>query len=86
MVHVSRNSTGVATRWVKYGIRPLKAGKGSVMGTTREDEQVARERRRRRAILLRELAEARELRKRVAPRRSRRERLHEALRMRTFRL
>lgn len=56
------------------------------MGSDREDERAAYERRRRRAIFLRELAEARELRKRVAPRRSRRERLHAALRMRTFRL
>lgn len=60
------------------------------MGTDREDDremtrEAARDRRRRRAIFLRELAEARELRKRVAPRRSRRARIHEALRMRTFR-
>lgn len=48
-------------------------------------EQADRDRRRRRTIFLRELAEARELRKRVAPRRSRRARIHEALRMRTFR-
>lgn len=44
-----------------------------------------RDRLRRRAVFLRELAEARELRKRVSPRRSRRERVREALRMRTFR-
>ncbi|GAB3957795.1 hypothetical protein GCM10029978_001220 [Actinoallomurus acanthiterrae] len=44
-----------------------------------------RERLRRRAVFLRELAEARELRKRVSPRRSRRERVREAVRMRTFR-
>lgn len=61
------------------------------MSTEREDdremirEEAARDRRRRRAIFLRELAEARELRKRVAPRRSRRARIHEALRMRAFR-
>lgn len=61
-------------------------GRRDCMGSDREDERAAYERRRRRAIFLRELAEARELRKRVAPRRSRRERLHAALRMRTFRL
>ncbi|MCO6007218.1 hypothetical protein NE236_19750 [Actinoallomurus purpureus] len=44
-----------------------------------------RDRLRRRAVFLRELAEAKELRKRVSPRRSRRERVREALRMRTFR-
>ncbi|WP_285496771.1 hypothetical protein [Actinomadura sp. NBRC 104425] len=48
-------------------------------------EQV-RERLRRRAIFLRELAEARELRRRVTPHRSRRARIHAALRRRTFRL
>jgi hypothetical protein len=41
---------------------------------------------RRRAIFLRELAEARELRERVTPHRSRRARIHAALRRRTFRL
>ena len=44
-----------------------------------------RERLRRRAVFLRELAEARELRKRVSPRRSRQERIRATLRMRTFR-
>lgn len=44
-----------------------------------------RDRLRRRAVFLRELAEAKELRKRVSPRRSRRARVREALRMRTFR-
>lgn len=41
---------------------------------------------RRRAIFLRELAEARELRRRVTPHRSRRARIHAALRRRTFRI
>ncbi|WP_395109499.1 hypothetical protein [Actinomadura sp. SCN-SB] len=45
-----------------------------------------RDRLRRRAIFLRELAEARELRQRVTPHRSRRARIHAALRRRTFRL
>ncbi|WP_157430322.1 hypothetical protein [Actinomadura macra] len=48
-------------------------------------EQV-REHLRRRAIFLRELAEARELRRRVTPHRSRRARIHAALRRRTFRV
>ncbi|MQY05378.1 hypothetical protein [Actinomadura macrotermitis] len=45
-----------------------------------------RERLRRRAAFLRELAEARELRERVTPHRSRRARIHAALRHRTFRI
>ncbi|WP_433330797.1 hypothetical protein [Spirillospora sp. CA-294931] len=49
------------------------------------DERV-REHLRRRAIFLRELAEARELRRRVTPHRSRRARIHAALRRRTFRI
>jgi hypothetical protein len=44
-----------------------------------------RDRLRRRAVFLRELAEARELRKRVSPRRWRQEQVRAALRMRTFR-
>ncbi|MFR9794575.1 hypothetical protein ACL02U_01490 [Streptomyces sp. MS06] len=43
------------------------------------------ERRRRRAQFLRELAEARELRARVQPRRVKAARLRHAMRMRTFR-
>lgn len=48
-------------------------------------EQV-REHLRRRAAFLRELAEARELRRRVTPHRSRRARIHAVLRRRTFRI
>jgi hypothetical protein len=44
-----------------------------------------RDRLRRRAAFLRDLAEARELRRRVAPRRSRRAQIHATLRRRTFR-
>ncbi|MCX4747964.1 hypothetical protein OG455_21015 [Kitasatospora sp. NBC_01287] len=44
------------------------------------------ERRRRRAVFLRELAEARELRARVQPRKTKERRMREALRMRTFRI
>ena len=51
----------------------------------RMSHEEVRDRLRRRAVFLRELAEARELRKRVSPRRSRRERLRATLRMRTFR-
>ncbi|WP_329565630.1 hypothetical protein [Kitasatospora sp. NBC_01266] len=43
-------------------------------------------RRRRRAVFLRELAEARELRARVQPRKTKERRMREALRMRTFRI
>ncbi|UGQ08994.1 hypothetical protein LO772_18645 [Yinghuangia sp. ASG 101] len=43
------------------------------------------ERRRRRALFLRELAEAHELRERIQPRRTRTARLRQMMRMRTFR-
>ncbi|MFF3496523.1 hypothetical protein ACFYWS_34865 [Streptomyces sp. NPDC002795] len=43
------------------------------------------ERRRRRAVFLRELTEARELRARVQPRRARAARMRQQMRMRTFR-
>ncbi|MEU6919188.1 hypothetical protein [Streptomyces olindensis] len=52
--------------------------------TDRADESDA-ERRRRRARFLRDLAEARELRDRVQPRRAKTARLRHAMRMRTFR-
>ncbi|MFJ1753909.1 hypothetical protein [Kitasatospora sp. NPDC088134] len=48
--------------------------------------ETAAERRKRRAVFLRELAEARELRARVQPRRTKERRMREALRMRTFRI
>jgi hypothetical protein len=50
---------------------------------TREEREA--ERRRRRALFLRELSEARELRARVQPRRARANRMRQAMRMRTFR-
>ncbi|MFD8596115.1 hypothetical protein ACFV1L_14025 [Kitasatospora sp. NPDC059646] len=50
------------------------------------DEETDAERRKRRAVFLRELAEARELRARVQPRRTKERRMREALRMRTFRI
>ncbi|WP_461082838.1 hypothetical protein [Streptomyces deserti] len=59
-------------------------------GARRTDEMNERyetdaERRRRRAQFLRDLAEARELRDRVQPRRAKTARLRHAMRMRTFR-
>ena len=59
------------------------------MTAERDEEPTAeevRDRLRRRAIFLRELAEARELRRRVTPRRSRRAEIRATLRMRTFRI
>jgi hypothetical protein len=53
-----------------------------VAGRPRETDT---ERRRRRAQFLRDLAEARELRDRVQPRRAKAARLRHAMRMRTFR-
>ncbi|EPD56583.1 MULTISPECIES: hypothetical protein [Streptomyces] len=48
-------------------------------------DDIDAERRRRRAQFLRDLAEARELRDRVQPRRAKTARLRHAMRMRTFR-
>ncbi len=50
-----------------------------------EQTETDAERRRRRAQFLRDLAEARELRDRVQPRRAKAARLRHAMRMRTFR-
>ncbi|GHI06555.1 hypothetical protein [Streptomyces cellostaticus] len=50
-----------------------------------EQPETDAERRRRRAQFLRDLAEARELRARVQPRRAKAARLRHAMRMRTFR-
>ncbi|MGW0824987.1 hypothetical protein [Streptomyces sp. NPDC002845] len=52
---------------------------------SQEERATDAERRRRRAQFLRELAEARELRARVQPRRAKTARLRHAMRMRTFR-
>ncbi|TDD66573.1 hypothetical protein E1293_39070 [Actinomadura darangshiensis] len=62
------------------GVPPRPGPQGDI-----SPEEV-REHLRRRAIFLRELAEARELRRRVTPHRSRRARIHAALRRRTFRI
>jgi hypothetical protein len=48
-------------------------------------EALDTERRRRRAVFLRELNEAKELRARVQPRKARAARMRQAMRMRTFR-
>lgn len=61
------------------------SGTGSAESKPRAPETEA-QRRRRRALFLRELAEARELRARVQPRRTKERRLREAMRMRTFRI
>ncbi|MEU9559910.1 hypothetical protein [Streptomyces fumanus] len=62
---------------------------GGAAGETDQDPRRSAdpdaERRRRRARFLRELAEARELRDRVQPRRAKVARLRQALRMSTFR-
>ncbi|MEU0223415.1 hypothetical protein ABZ177_03500 [Streptomyces sp. NPDC006284] len=65
-------------------------GPGTTRGTERSTERSTEpereaERRRRRAQFLRDLAEARELRDRVQPRRAKTARLRHAMRMRTFR-
>ncbi|GCD97107.1 MULTISPECIES: hypothetical protein [Embleya] len=53
--------------------------------TAAERREAEAARRRRRTLFLRELAEARELRARIQPRRARNERLRQMMRMRTFR-
>ncbi|MDL4773411.1 MULTISPECIES: hypothetical protein [Thermomonosporaceae] len=61
-------------------------GDGVATGPGELSSEEVREHLRRRAAFLRELAEARELRRRVTPHRSRRARIHAALRRRTFRI
>ncbi|MGI5166069.1 hypothetical protein ACQEU3_17085 [Spirillospora sp. CA-253888] len=65
--------------------RTLEPGSAEAAAAGEVTEEEMRERLRRRAVFLRELAEARELRRRVTPHRSRRARIHAALRRRTFR-
>ncbi|MEU5880902.1 hypothetical protein [Spirillospora sp. NPDC047279] len=65
---------------------PQADGAPSPAGDEPITQEQVRDHLRRRAIFLRELAEARELRERVTPHRSRRARIHAALRHRTFRL
>ncbi|MFH8444757.1 hypothetical protein ACH4D3_26485 [Streptomyces sp. NPDC018026] len=68
-----------AERGAERGAEPSAVPRGE-----REREREA-ERRRRRAEFLRDLAEARQLRDRVQPRRAKAARLRHAMRMRTFR-
>ncbi|MFD7062911.1 hypothetical protein [Streptomyces sp. NPDC059906] len=68
-----------AKRGAERGAEPNAVPQGE-----REREREA-ERRRRRAQFLRDLAEARQLRDRVQPRRAKTARLRHAMRMRTFR-
>ncbi|MFC4328744.1 hypothetical protein ACFPC0_13045 [Streptomyces andamanensis] len=64
----------------------MTTGTGADSGTdTDPGADTEAERRRRRAQFLRDLAEARELRDRVQPRRAKAARLRHAMRMRTFR-
>lgn len=58
---------------------------GTGRASKRSAAELEAERRRRRAQFLRDLAEARELRDRVQPRRAKTARLRHAMRMRTFR-
>ncbi|MGW3955094.1 hypothetical protein ACWEKM_30100 [Streptomyces sp. NPDC004752] len=60
-------------------------GAAEATGTSASEPESDAERRRRRARFLHELAEARELRDRVQPRRAKAARLRHALRMRAFR-
>jgi hypothetical protein len=62
--------------------RQARPVEGPVPGESTESDA---ERRRRRALFLRELTEARELRARVQPRRARAARMRRQMRMRTFR-
>jgi hypothetical protein len=62
------------------------AGAGSTHESPAATHETEAQRRKRRALFLRELAEARELRARVQPRRTKERRMREALRMRTFRI
>jgi hypothetical protein len=57
-----------------------------VTDKARPSQEEIRERLRRRAAFLRDLADARELRRRVTPLRSRRAQIHATLRMRTYRV
>ncbi|MDX3574197.1 hypothetical protein [Streptomyces sp. ID05-47C] len=65
--------------------RPEEPPKGPSEGPSERPAETESERRRRRAQFLRDLAEARELRDRVQPRRAKTARLRHAMRMRTFR-
>jgi len=61
-------------------------GTGSTDESGPATPETEAQRRKRRTLFLRELAEARELRARVQPRRTKERRMREAMRMRTFRI
>ncbi|MET9506053.1 hypothetical protein ABZY42_30755 [Streptomyces sp. NPDC006622] len=65
--------------------RAKQSSQNPSQNPSEEPSETEAERRRRRARFLRELAEARELRDRVQPRRAKTARLRHAMRMRTFR-
>ncbi|MFE9677790.1 hypothetical protein ACFYO5_27335 [Streptomyces sp. NPDC006259] len=65
--------------------RAKQSSQNASQNPSEEPSETEAERRRRRARFLRELAEARELRDRVQPRRAKTARLRHAMRMRTFR-
>ncbi|MFF9814672.1 hypothetical protein [Streptomyces sp. NPDC014006] len=65
--------------------KPDRASRNEPEPPQRDSPETDTERRRRRAQFLRDLAEARELRDRVQPRRAKVARLRHAMRMRTFR-
>ncbi|HSA53476.1 MAG TPA: hypothetical protein VLH10_25620 [Yinghuangia sp.] len=64
---------------------PVVGVESAVRAQEARPEETDAERRRRRALFLRELAEAHELRERIQPRRTRTARLRQMMRMRTFR-
>ncbi|MFJ2948675.1 hypothetical protein ACIO8H_13735 [Streptomyces sp. NPDC087226] len=87
MPEQERNNRADPSPREKPGPAPGRASgptSGSASGMAPGAETEA-DRRRRRARFLRELAEARELRDRVQPRRAKAARLRHAMRMRTFR-
>ncbi|MYT72980.1 hypothetical protein ACN2WE_20995 [Streptomyces sp. cg28] len=71
----------------KRRARSASAGDAAddIAAAERPEPETDAERRRRRAVFLRELTEARELRARVQPRRARAARMRQQMRMRTFR-
>ncbi|MFI7014226.1 hypothetical protein [Streptomyces sp. NPDC050164] len=84
-----RTARTVQTGWTEQSEQADVPGAADTAGATRmlggTTSETDAERRRRRARFLRDLAEARELRDRVQPRRVKTARLRHAMRMRTFR-
>ncbi|MGY1452165.1 hypothetical protein [Streptomyces sp. SS8] len=69
----------------RAGARTAGGSAAQVARTAQTAQDDDAERRRRRAVFLRELNEAKALRERVQPRRARAARMRQAMRMRTFR-